>query len=450
MEPLSWNERPRVAVIGAGMAGLAAAHALQRAGLQVRVIEQDSAVGGRVQSRPFHGRTIECGAQFPSTGYRHVPGLLAQAGLAGRVVPTSPWAASEREGRLCRFHQHRPWSLACGGLLRWPEWGRLAWGALQSAGAARGLDLSSYAAFAPLDDEDARDWSVRTFGQAATRHMLEPAIHGLYFHPLPGASKALLSAVLAFRGATTLAVREGWNVLPRWMASGLDVRTGQGVDALVETPHGVQVWTGRERFDAHWAVLAVPSPVARRLLPAPDLAERALLETPYASAIHVALGMHPDWRAPQALRGVHGLLFAPGGEDALAAAMVLESARLPVRAPEVVTVMLGDAQARAAALDGDLAVVERVRQWLDLRWPGMGAQAVAHHVTRWAHAEPLSPVGRARAIERYRAGMAAQRRIVLCGDYMGMPWTDGAVETGLWAARHIGRASGRQPLLGGT
>lgn len=57
---------PRVLVIGAGVAGLAAARALQNAGCRVTVLEAASRVGGRVRTdrAVFDGLPVEIGAQF--------------------------------------------------------------------------------------------------------------------------------------------------------------------------------------------------------------------------------------------------------------------------------------------------------------------------------------------------------------------------------------------------
>ena len=54
----------RVVVIGAGLAGLAAADELNRAGVDVEVFEARDRVGGRVWSVPFAGATAERGAEF--------------------------------------------------------------------------------------------------------------------------------------------------------------------------------------------------------------------------------------------------------------------------------------------------------------------------------------------------------------------------------------------------
>ncbi|ODU08270.1 MAG: hypothetical protein ABS84_13645 [Rubrivivax sp. SCN 71-131] len=430
----------RVIVIGAGMAGLAAATSLRDAGWQVCVVERETQVGGRVHSAAFHGRVIECGAQFPSTGYRHMPALLERAGLATQAVPTSPWAAFERDGRLHRVHPNRPATLVGGGLLRWHEALRLALGTAPSLRRTRRLDASSYAAFAALDDEDADDWCRRACGHAAASRFFEPMVHGLYFHPLRGASRALLEALMTFRSAQTLAVRGGWQALPRRMARGLDVRTGCHVESLVQTPHGVRARVGGDRIDADWAVLATPAPAARSLVLDPTPEEAAVLDAGYARAMHVALGMHADWPLPPELRGMHGLIFGPhrhDGAPTLVASMVVESERLAQEGPPVLCAMLGDTAALRHAASSDETVAREVAQWLDTHWPGASARVTDHRIQRWSEAEPLSPAGRARAAQHYRRQWSPARRIILCGDHLGLPWTDGAVETGLWAAHRL-------------
>ena len=55
----------RVAVVGAGLAGLSAADELQQAGADVVVLEARDRVGGRVWSRPLdNGAVVEMGAEF--------------------------------------------------------------------------------------------------------------------------------------------------------------------------------------------------------------------------------------------------------------------------------------------------------------------------------------------------------------------------------------------------
>lgn len=77
----------RVAVIGAGFAGLAAAVTLADAGLEVSVLEARDRVGGRVWSEPLDGPAgsapvIERGGEFVLAGYTEMRRWLDRVGLA--------------------------------------------------------------------------------------------------------------------------------------------------------------------------------------------------------------------------------------------------------------------------------------------------------------------------------------------------------------------------------
>jgi monoamine oxidase len=72
----------RAVVIGAGLAGLAAADALARGGVDVTVLEATDRVGGRVWSVPFFDLgTVERGAEFVLPGETEVYELIERFGL---------------------------------------------------------------------------------------------------------------------------------------------------------------------------------------------------------------------------------------------------------------------------------------------------------------------------------------------------------------------------------
>jgi monoamine oxidase len=72
----------RVAVAGAGLAGLTAAYELQRAGAEVVVLEARDREGGRVWSRRLeNGAVVEMGAEFLLPGNTAIRELAEQLGL---------------------------------------------------------------------------------------------------------------------------------------------------------------------------------------------------------------------------------------------------------------------------------------------------------------------------------------------------------------------------------
>ncbi len=94
------NSAP-VAVIGAGLAGLACARRLADAGLQARVFEAQRAPGGRLATRRFAVASFDHGAQYltaTDAGFRGILERAAGAGAAGRWEPD--WPQRDANGEL--------------------------------------------------------------------------------------------------------------------------------------------------------------------------------------------------------------------------------------------------------------------------------------------------------------------------------------------------------------
>jgi len=82
-----------VAVVGAGIAGLATAHALVRAGRRVQVFEAAGHVGGRMATVRRDGYLVDAGAEMiPTRGYPATWRLVRQLGLGPADAPRVPGA----------------------------------------------------------------------------------------------------------------------------------------------------------------------------------------------------------------------------------------------------------------------------------------------------------------------------------------------------------------------
>lgn len=90
-----------VVIVGAGMAGLSCAVHLWRSGVPVRVIEADSAVGGRVQTDCVDGFLLDRGFQVYLDAYPESGRLLDLDALDLRAF--EPGALVFRDGRLHRL-----------------------------------------------------------------------------------------------------------------------------------------------------------------------------------------------------------------------------------------------------------------------------------------------------------------------------------------------------------
>jgi renalase len=77
----------RVTVVGAGVAGVAAARALADAGVTVTVLERGRVVGGRAASRTLHGRRVDLGAAYLTARDARFAALVADQVARGVARP---------------------------------------------------------------------------------------------------------------------------------------------------------------------------------------------------------------------------------------------------------------------------------------------------------------------------------------------------------------------------
>jgi monoamine oxidase len=86
------NHETDVLIVGAGMAGLAAARALAERGVRVTVVEARERVGGRVFTEHADGATVELGAEFVHGRASELWALIDEAGVE----------TAERDGTMLR------------------------------------------------------------------------------------------------------------------------------------------------------------------------------------------------------------------------------------------------------------------------------------------------------------------------------------------------------------
>ena len=427
----------RVIVVGAGIAGLVAAWRLRQGGADVTVLEIADRVGGRMTSDRVDGRIVDRGAQFLSAAYPILVPLAAELGL--RLTPTGQTAAVLHGGVPRAIAPDKPWSPWTSGLLGLRGWLGLARASWRLSRGLAGIPQDDAAEWGGHDDEDAMVWAERTHGKDTAARMLEPMHYAFFFQTLRGSSRALLSALLrlAQRRAPTLAVQGGIGRIPEEMAKRLDVRLDTVVQAIEEHPDHMLLTLPSGRMRADYVILATPASAATRLRLPVDEDERSLLATRYSSTINIVLATAPGWPLPHSMQGVYGVWF-PQAERRHIAAIGVERAKDPAVAEvgELLDVMLTSESADRLLHLSDAEVMRTILPDLEPLLPGVAAHLRWARLTRWAEAMPRSPIGRLGAVARYRQA-APGRRLLLAGDYMGLPWTDSAAETGQWAAQTV-------------
>lgn len=163
------ERRPRVAVIGGGFCGLAAAWELGRLGLRATVLEADSEVGGLAGSFAVGGTRLEKFYHHWFAGDADMMRLIAELGLTGRVetraTRTGTWFAGDF------FALSTPLDLLRFRPLPFVDRLRLGLLALR---ARRARDWRA------LEDRTAADWLRELGGERVWRVVWEPLLRGKF------------------------------------------------------------------------------------------------------------------------------------------------------------------------------------------------------------------------------------------------------------------------------
>ncbi|MDA3624627.1 NAD(P)/FAD-dependent oxidoreductase [Saccharopolyspora sp. WRP15-2] len=425
-----------VAVVGAGIAGLTAAHELQRAGLAVRVFEAAPQVGGRMTSVRHDDWTIDTGAeQISPSGYRATWELISRLGLTEAEVP--------RIGRpLAVWRNGR----AHAGVAD-------TRGTLTGAGLSRRahLDLLRFQTWALRNrdhfDDDRPERSLlaaETVADLGRRY--HPDLHDYLLQPVAGsffgwdtersAAAVMVSLLLSVGSAGTWRTyRDGMDTLARCLASDLDVVTGQQVHEVVADGDGARLQTGSDVVTARSVLLCVPAPVAAQLHANPPAEEAEFLAAcTFTPALKVSCLLDEPLSVPGGDRPY--VLLTPAVEEQALSAIILDHEKHPGRAPMgkgLLTLMANPSTIPDLLTASDEEVVDRLTRAVHRYLPDFDVANRANFVHRHRYGLP-----EATPVAVHRRGRFAARAVGpvdYAGDWVVLrPASEGAVRAGALAA----------------
>ncbi len=430
-----------VLIVGAGMAGLSAAHRLKQEGFEVTVLEATERIGGRMSTDFVDDSFLDRGAQFLSDGYANVCRLVDALGLHDDFRPASQWTAIIKAGEGRAVSASRPWSVNSSGLLGMKDAVKLAAGSRQMIKETQNLPLENFSCWHDLDDTPAAAWLREQFNDEILEYVFEPMLQGFYFQEPEELSRALPMLLWNFgaRNKQPMALFGGMEVLPEALAKGLDIRLRSPVTAIEATTEEVRVETEKRQFMANFLILAVPAPAARALWNPCDDIERSLLATPYKPAVVLAL-LIPDGLPKSSMPpDVHAIMF-PRRERGVIGSVVVGTRKCSIHVAqgELLSAMLSHTAVKRLFEAPQDDILQEVLPELERHFPGLRDRIDTIRCYRWREAAVCTPPGRCRTIKAYReSDVDSDRKVFLAGDYLGTPNVEGAVESGLWAARQI-------------
>ncbi|MEV6113242.1 protoporphyrinogen oxidase [Streptomyces sp. NPDC052109] len=459
-----------VVVIGAGIAGLAAAHRLLGRGARVTVLEAADRVGGKLLSGEIAGVRVDLGAESMLARRPEAVTLAREVGLAGRLQPPATATASIwTRGAL------RP--MPKGHVMGVPGTAAALAGVLSDEGLARIERDADLPRTEVGDDVAVGEYVAARLGREVVDRLVEPLLGGVYagdayrismrsaVPQLFQAARAHTSLTEGVReiqakaaanqqtGPVFMGVEGGVGSLPLAVAEsvrsrGAEILTGTPVrelrregtepasapeggaaEASTAAPGGAhatwRVVAGDRVLHADAVVLAVPAGVAAGLLRAEAPAAAAeLAAVEYASMALVTLAYR---RADLKLPEGSGFLVPPVDGRTIKASTFASQKWGWIAEEDPDVVVLRTSVGRHGETEilqrDDAALVEVSRHDLG-EATGLDAVPLESRVTRWTDGLPQYPVGHHARVARIREHVAKLPGLAVCGaqyDGVGIP-----------------------------
>lgn len=417
-------DRAPVVVVGAGLAGLAAARELQARGVDALVLERSDGVGGRVRTDAVDGFLLDRGFQVLLAGYPEAARALDYGALDLREF--YPGALVRAAGRFVRVAdpRRRPHDAirALGPVATPGDAVALARLLRRSVRALRaGLDTGrpETSARAALADAGISDRLVARF--------LRPFLAGITLEPrLAGSSRFAEFVLASFLAGPTAVPARGMGAIPGQLAATLapgTIRLAAEVSRV--GPGEVELASG-ERVAAAAVVVAAEAPAAARL--AEDVRDAGAVST-------TALWYDAPGSPVLGAGGPRGALVLDGDGTGPVNNLAVMSDVAPGYAPAgralVNASMPGLDERDDAALDG--AARGQLRGWFGAEVDGWRLL----RVDRIAHAQPRQPPG---ALDPPVRPLRQGRTLWVCGDHRGTASINGALGTGRRAGAEVAAA----------
>ena len=334
MNPVHSLRDRSIAIAGAGVSGLAAAHRLRKWGAKVTIFEKSDVVGGRTRSLRSDGFTIDLGALMMMPTYKNVIALAHELGIEKHLIATRPVISIVRERRHHELDMRRQIRSALSmKLISVPSAFKLLKLLPVIARHWSTFHYENMGELASLDDETVHDFCQRELNEEIETWIASPLIRA---GSLTGTREAPIGdwlwQAVGFRYPTVLQWDQGMDFFAQSLAKGQLVRLGAMVTSVRDDDGRavVQVREGavlrEETFDA--CLLAMPTTVSRCIAPSMSLPQSEFFDNLHGVPM---ISLHLGLRAQPASKA--SMILIPEQESADIMMILLDHNKVDGRTP---------------------------------------------------------------------------------------------------------------------
>ena len=275
----------KIAIIGAGFGGMAAAFDLSKAGCEVTIFEASKTVGGLASGfkEPHWDWTVEKFYHHWFASDKHMLGLIEELGLGSRVIFPRPYTVMLHKGKWYPFDSITQALLYPG----------LGFGLNKARFGLVGLYLRLTKNWKPLEEVTVEEWMRKWAGKEVYEKMWQPMLIGKFGPHYKDVNMAWFWARIHARTTNLGTFQGGFQAFADSFAEilremGVDIRLGARVESIKRTAslkgEKDRLSVGSETFDKVLVTIS-PGLLAKLCPELPESYLKGLLELKSMGAV---------------------------------------------------------------------------------------------------------------------------------------------------------------------
>lgn len=268
----------KILIIGAGLAGLTAAHYLKEAGYDVLVFEKETRPGGRIQAKTIQGDVIDVGAQFYHTNYKICLDLIRTYQLDANII------AMNNYNMIMKADQQKKY-IRMGSILGTSVslWSRLVMTrlVLPILLNRKSMALDRWPGLLEFDQVDLAAYTRRKLNEEILEYAVRPLMLTYSMsEPETISLSYFLRSFYMYLTTGSFFLRGGNDLLTKALAQNTDIKYQTTIKRIITNQKGEAcgLETEANRFEGSAVISAIPSPELFPLYADWDQEQRGFLQ----------------------------------------------------------------------------------------------------------------------------------------------------------------------------